>query len=387
MSIRIPGSRRSSGEAPRPEVAATAPTTATVPISTTPVASSAPLRPGEAVDRSKELIDAGKYAEAVDVLLESNRHERNAKVEVLLARYRHAAFEFIDWPDGPEVWPPPTPPDLFEGVTGPPEVEAADLTADKLASAMLNHGCLLVRGLIPPAGVDSFIETIEHVYRSYDAGLLVEPGTDKSDPPWYVPFSPRARFRSAILARDWVRNGGGVLTIDSPRALYELFELWDQANLREVIGGYLGERPVAAGGKCTLRRTPCDLGGADWHQDGAFLAKGIHSVNVWTPLTACGGDALVPGLDIVPRRVSSLLESGTHGAWFEWSLSPDVIAEISVDAPVIRPAFAAGDALLFDDLFVHRTGIDEAMNGDRYAIENWFFAPSTYPDDQVPMVF
>ena len=385
MSVRIPGFRRSASDAPAP--AAAAPTPAVVAPTPATVADPPRIRPGAAVDRAQELIADHRYLEAVDLLTECNRHERNAKVEVLIERYRHDAFEYVDWPEGPAEWPPPTPPDLFEGVTQPPAVDLADLTSEKLRSAMLNHGCLHVRGLIAPERVDPFIETVEHVYSSYDAGLLVEPGTDKSDAPWYVPFSPRPRFKGAILARDWVRHGGGVLTIDSPRALYELFELFTEANLREIIGDYLGERPVGAGGKCTLRRTPVDLGGADWHQDGAFLAQGIHAVNVWAPLTACGGDALVPGLEIVPKRVDTLLPSGTHGAWFDWSLSPDVIAEISVDAPVIRPAFAAGDALLFDDLFVHRTAIDEGMTGDRYAIENWFLAPSTYPDDQVPMVF
>jgi hypothetical protein len=27
------------------------------------------------------------------------------------------------------------------------------------------------------------------------------------------------------------------------------------------------------------------------------------------------------------------------------------------------------------------------MTGARYALESWFFAPSNYPSDQVPVVF
>ena len=34
-----------------------------------------------------------------------------------------------------------------------------------------------------------------------------------------------------------------------------------------------------------------------------------------------------------------------------------------------------------------RTAADPAMTEPRYAIESWFFAPSRYPDDQVPLVF
>ena len=57
------------------------------------------------------------------------------------------------------------------------------------------------------------------------------------------------------------------------------------------------------------------------------------------------------------------------------------------DAPPVRPLFHAGDALLFDDLFLHRTAIDPSMTRPRYAIESWFFAPTDYPKGQVPLVW
>jgi len=47
--------------------------------------------------------------------------------------------------------------------------------------------------------------------------------------------------------------------------------------------------------------------------------------------------------------------------------------------------FAPGDALLFDELLLHRTAA-LARAQDRYAIESWFFAPSSYPDNHVPVV-
>ena len=39
----------------------------------------------------------------------------------------------------------------------------------------------------------------------------------------------------------------------------------------------------------------------------------------------------------------------------------------------MRPVFAPGDALLFDELLLHRTAA-AARTQDRYAIESWFFA-------------
>ena len=66
----------------------------------------------------------------------------------------------------------------------------------------------------------------------------------------------------------------------------------------------------------------------------------------------------------------------------------------------MRPVFEAGDALLFDHLFLHRTAVDPGMTRDRYAVEAWFLAPSTYgsmlastggegvaPRDQLPMLY
>ena len=51
------------------------------------------------------------------------------------------------------------------------------------------------------------------------------------------------------------------------------------------------------------------------------------------------------------------------------------------------PIFEPGDALLFDDFFLHQTGVSPGMTQQRYAIETWFFAPSTYPHDQIPILF
>ena len=53
----------------------------------------------------------------------------------------------------------------------------------------------------------------------------------------------------------------------------------------------------------------------------------------------------------------------------------------------MRPVFGPGDALLFDHLFLHRTAISPTMTRPRHAMETWFFAPSTYPDGQIPLVY
>jgi hypothetical protein len=165
--------------------------------------------------------------------------------------------------------------------------------------------------------------------------------------------------------------------------LFELFETFDAVGLSSLISEYLGERPAVAVDKCTFRRVGPGAS-TDWHQDGSFLGTGIRTVNVWICLSECGRDA--PGLDIVPARLAGLVETGTEGAIFDWAVGPGVVERVSAATPVERPVFEPGDVLFFDDLFLHRTATDPAMTRQRYAIETWFFAPSAYPEQYVPLV-
>ena len=151
-----------------------------------------------------------------------------------------------------------------------------------------------------------------------------------------------------------------------------------------MVTRYLGERPAMTMRKSTLRCVP-PLPHADWHQDGAFLGDGIRTINLWLSLSHCGEDA--PGLDLVPRRLDRVVETGSGGAYFPWSVGPGTVEEAADGVPVLRPHFKPGDALLFDELFLHRTATNDTMTKNRYAIENWFFAPSVYPGDQIPFVW
>ena len=37
-------------------------------------------------------------------------------------------------------------------------------------------------------------------------------------------------------------------------------------------------------------------------------------------------------------------------------------------------------------MFLHRTAAGPGMSRERYAMENWFFAPSAYPEGQIPVL-
>ena len=174
---------------------------------------------------------------------------------------------------------------------------------------------------------------------------------------WYVclPLPPE---EARSLGRHWVSASGGIPAADSPKLLNEIFDTYEAIGLRDVVTGYLGERPVLSANKCTLRRVPL-TSSTDWHQDGAFLGRGIRALNVWVALTDCGVDA--PGMDLVPRRFDRLAETGTGGAIFDWAVGPAVVEQLATEWPIVRPEFRAGDALLFDDLFLHRTAIEPTM--------------------------
>ena len=90
--------------------------------------------------------------------------------------------------------------------------------------------------------------------------------------------------------------------------------------------------------KCTLRRVDPDAG-RGWHQDGAFMGD-VRALNVWLSLSRCGDEA--PGMDIVPRRLDHIVPTGTEGAIFEWSVSPQVAEEAAGDVGRPAPDLRAG---------------------------------------------
>ena len=179
--------------------------------------------------------------------------------------------------------------------------------------------------------------------------------------------------------RPWIREGGGVLAADSPRLSFEMLELFGAAGLPALVAGYLGEPAVLSVHKTTLRKAEPTVGGA-WHQDGAFMGD-VKALNLWLSLSRCGD--LAPGLDIVPRRVDHVVID--HDAMLDVELTRAKAKEAAGDVPIIRPVFEPGDALFFDELFLHQTGSDPAMPNPRFAIESWFFGGSAFPADYAPV--
>jgi hypothetical protein len=328
---------------------------------------------------ANRLADDRQGLEAIRRLTEANRAQRDAQIEERLVTLRHDVFPSLPRRSLDEL-----PPEIVRESNGEPlpATDPDDLDVATLRRGLTRHGCVLVRGLIPPERAEAMARGIDRALDAFDG---CEASGSVSAPPWYVPFAPANAGDFASRRRGWVRASGGLWTADSPRMLFELTELAEDTGIAALIEAYFGERPALSANKCTLRRVPIDTN-TNWHQDGAFLGQQVRSLNLWLALSHCGVDA--SGLDIVPQRFDEILPTGTEGAYFKWSVSPQVVEEAAggPDA-IISPEFGPGDALLFDHMFLHRTGITPGMTRERWAIESWFFAPSSYPDGQIPLAY
>ncbi|MDQ1479425.1 MAG: hypothetical protein QOI44_286 [Actinomycetota bacterium] len=342
-----------------------------------------------ALSRAEQLAGDGRWLEAMTILGEANRAHPDAALETELVHIRHRAFAALDRTAGPDALPlvdDPFP-DVYDV---PPEITPALLDAGTLRGAVQHHGSLLVRGLIPEAEVARLRDDIDCAFAANEAHSLA-PAPDAG--PWFAPLTGDGIDDGVLdFDRAIAIAQGGLLAADSPRALFDVLDLYRRLGILAVLTEYFGEHPTLSARKTTLRKVHADKffealdgRGADagWHQDGAFLGAGVRTMNLWVALSECGRDA--PSLDLVARRVDRILPTGTAGAAFDWAASSAVVDDVGAGA-IVRPDFAPGDALFFDGFLVHQTGADPAMTQTRYAIESWFFAPSTYPLEWIPLV-
>jgi hypothetical protein len=333
------------------------------------------LTSAESVEsRARRLADAGRYRESIDLLAPVPAEKIDLATLRDLVRWRHAAFT----PEaGRPDWPPSIP-DPFPGYRGLPEIRASALTSAVLGGAILHHGCLLVRGLINPAETRNLVEVVTKALDAAQASIT----TDQPVSPWFAPYLLQPGDGLYEGGRKFVIEGGGVFAADAPRALADFLAFLKAHGVVPMIEEYLGERAYLSIGKSTLRRVPPDtLTG--WHQDGRFLGATIRTVNCWLALSDCGDDA--PGLDLFPQRQTEIVETGTKGALDWWVVGEGVVDEMSQTTPIVNPLLKAGDALLFDQMLLHRTGARPGLKRERLAIESWFFAGSTFPMKQMPL--
>lgn len=270
-------------------------------------------------------------------------------------------------------FPDPAPVPARDGVA---ETTPGELTPQRLRGAILSSGCLLVRGLVDRERALRFADAIDRAFAERDRHDEGQPHDDG----YYSEFEPEGEHGNE-LPRPWIKQGGGVLAVDSPHLSLEMASMFRDAGLPELVSAYLGEPALVSADKTTLRKALPTVPGA-WHQDGKFMGP-VRSLNLWLSLSRCGDVA--PGLDIVPRRLEQHVAPITGEATLGFVVSQQDAERAAGERGILRPIFEPGDALLFDELFLHQTASDPAMPNPRYAIENWFFGASGFPAAYAPL--
>lgn len=270
---------------------------------------------------------------------------------------------------------------------GIPAVAAENLSSEVLESAMSQDGALLVRGLAHPDTVSELREIVDQVIENCSQAATngqsaVPKGSFYAPPTILREVMPGAELGTS---RGFHHNSGSAMCVEAPSVAEELLGLYKQWGLYELIAAYLNEPPCLSAKKWVLRRTQLPISDAGWHQDGAFMGTDISSLNLWLPLTHCGGDSGAPGLDVVPARLQDIISSDE--AYFDWAVSPSTVDREFANTAPISPEFAAGDALFFDHFYLHRTQYKPSFSATRYAIETWFFGSETFPKNQVPLAW
>jgi hypothetical protein len=315
-----------------------------------------------------DLIAERRLLDALDLLTDLNRRHRDPEIEERLVLLRRDSFSELEHSEGRRSWPPAYD-DPFPGVEGLIEIEPNGLSEATLGGAIQHHGHVLVRGLLPPATVGRLVDAIDNAFRARDGWEGGAPVSETT--PWFVPVPSHPRYPTIDAVQRL--SPSKVLVVDSPRGLFELTEAFSAAGLDRIVGEYLGDRPVMAENKWALRRMNRKDDRAPWHQEASVFNSGpLRTVNVWLTLTAAGEHA--PGFQFVPRRMHAIIEPD-----LKFGLKAETMGAVAAQEAIAAPLYEPGDAVLFDEYLVHRTKAGPEMQGIRYSVESWMFAPSGHP--------
>ncbi len=290
--------------------------------------------------------------EAVRSLTKANRQRCSPETEAELVRLRMAEgrrlFEALR--DGDIA--PVECEDIFAGCTGLPEIAGEDLTVIALASGLLYHGGLLVRGL-------------------YDTDQL--------------------RRLQAAADIDQADDGGTVQNLGcSAHTLFELLEIYQESGLLDVVRTYLGSSALLFGERAKLRRHERlrdKYAAIPWHQDAAFFGRKSYAVNCWAAVSSCGEEN--PGLSIIPCRNGELRgwdpSDGHAPLDYGRSLSSTAFDDLIRECPPVDCILQPGDAVIFDEMTAHQTFARPWKRDEQLVTISWFFRAAGFPEWGTPL--
>ena len=257
-------------------------------------------------------------------------------------------------------------PTTFDRVDGLPEVHVDELTPQVIADALAARSGLIVRQLLPAEAVQALREDLAfmRVMKAVIARSQAEGTLD-----------------TAAMLASWREDLGSLKM--SASTLRKLVGFYESSGLVDVVSHYLGARPVGIAARTEVRRNEREEG-LQWHQDAAFLGGRVQALDVWTALTPVGDRC--PSVDVLPLRLDHLVGIEQAETTLSQSLLPLTyldddhrVDELTTRTAPYTAVLAPGDALMLDELTLHRTGVAPWTLPYREVAVTWFFAPARFP--------
>jgi hypothetical protein len=290
--------------------------------------------------------------EKIALLTQENREHPSQQREEDLVQLRMTAGRLLCKQEKPTRPVIPCFDNLFAGIKGIPEVSRQELNRDTLAAGILAHGALLVRGFYSKSEV-TFLNSLAESCKS---------------------ALPRDEVSTAIWAK----------------TLFTLLEFYTGNGLLEAVSEYTGVQPILLAERLKLREHHSgrdNYSAIPWHQDVNFFGGKSFAVNCWAAVTSCGETN--PGLGIIPsrcdRRVGWEKELGIAPVNYGNSIEERVIDELVAKYPPVYPVLQPGDALLFDEMTMHKTAPRPWKQKKQIVTISWFFSPAGFPERGTPL--
>ncbi|CAA0123603.1 Uncharacterised protein [Halioglobus japonicus] len=315
----------------------------------------------------------------VTTLSEAVRETSDPAAEAELIRLRHEVWQIGEYPQPPQPWPET--PAAEAGGSGIPTIRPGELNAQVLSDAINRRSCLLVRGLMSKRDADELVAGTDRALEASQRRAAGETGPALDS--WFLPFVPEGGKDEYSRARKWTTETGTVYAADSPRNFSRMVDICNSMGILDLLTEYFGVRPVMSVPKAAFKRVPAVDAPVGWHQDIQAYGAKTRALNMWVALSPCGKDAR--GLSLLPFNPGGQVEDLPPAPPL-LSISDETIDRLVAEGtPAVAPVFDKGDVLFFDTLLPHTTQQGDGFSKARYALECWFFAPTTVDEIWLPL--
>jgi hypothetical protein len=276
-------------------------------------------------------------------------------------------------------------------------VAAADLNVRVLREALQTDAALVVRGLLSPercaraAALISAARAERDRFDECSSQERARSGPRSADEVFVPLASTLAPAVPLAMLQDVARLCQAVLVAEAPAVLDELMLVLAETRLLPLVAEHLGESPAVSVDKLLVRSAAPEIPRSflpeeldpGWHQDGADWDPGTRSLNVWIAFDDCGPGTGRRSMEVFPKPVNAVVPPALG---VDPSAHVDAIRALQREIAPAALSLAAGDAVLFDHLNVHRSEGGRQYTATRRSAEFWFFAPSTFPAQVTPML-